>query len=362
MKVPFSTMQYMHQEIRDEMIEKMTEVYDKGMYILGDEVSLFEQEYANYIGTKYSVGVGNGLDALRLSLLALGVGEGDEVIVPSNTYIATVLAISYTGATPVLVDPDLDSYNITADGIKEKITTKTKAIIVVHLYGQSCQMDEIVKLAKEKKLYLVEDCAQSHNATYKGRKTGTFGDIACFSFYPGKNLGALGDAGAITTDNKELADKTRALANYGSNKKYHHIYKGVNSRLDELQAALLRIKLKHLDDYSYERNEIAKRYLNEINNSKIVLPTISEDCNHVWHIFAIRCKTRDDLQEYLKEHGIGTIIHYPISIAKQEAYKDDNLEILPIAELISNEELSLPLYIGMKKEEIDYVIETINNY
>ena len=362
MKVPFATMKYMHADIKDEMMKKMEEIYDKGMYILGEEVEKFEEEYAKYIGTKYCAGVGNGQDALRIAMLALEIERNDEVIVPSNTYIATALAVSYTGAKPVLVDPDIDTYNITADNLEEKITKNTKAIVVVHLYGQACQMDDILKIAKKYNLYVIEDCAQAHNATYKGQKVGTFGDVGCFSFYPGKNLGALGDAGAIVTNNKELLDKVKAIANYGSSKKYYHLYKGVNSRLDELQAGLLRIKLKKLDDYTVERNEIAKKYLEGINNKKIILPKLAKDSTHVWHVFAIRCEEREKLQKYLSDNGIGTIIHYPISIAKQEAYKEDNLEDLPIAEKIAKEELSLPLYIGMSDDEINYVIDVINKY
>ncbi len=362
MKVPFSTMEIMHKEIRTEMLEKFTKVYDKGWYIGGEECTKFEEEYAKYIGTKYCIGVGNGLDALRLALLSLDIRENDEVIVPSNTYIATALAVSYTGAKPVLVDPDINTYNLSETGIEEAITKNTKAIIIVNLYGQSADMDEIIKIAKKHKLYVIEDCAQSHNSLYKGKKTGTFGDIGCFSFYPGKNLGALGDGGAVVTNNKKLADKIRAISNYGSLEKYKHIYKGINSRLDELQAGFLRIKLKNLDKYTKERQRIAEKYLKKINNPKIILPTIGNDRTHVWHIFAIRCKTRNKLQEYLKEHGIGTNIHYPISIAKQKAYKDDNLNDLPIAKKIADEELSLPLYYGMTDKEIDYVIDIINKY
>lgn len=362
MKVPFSTMQTMHKEIRKEMLDKFTEIYDKGWYIGGEECKKFEEEYAKYIGTKYCVGVGNGLDALRLAMLALDIGEGDEVIVPSNTYIATALAVTYTGARPVLVDPDIETYNLCEKGLEEAITKKTKAIIIVNLYGQSGDMDEINKIAKKHNLYVIEDCAQSHNSLYKGKKTGTFSDVACFSFYPGKNLGALGDAGAIVTNNKKIADKIRAISNYGSLEKYKHIYKGINSRLDEVQAGLLRIKLRQLDKYTKERQKLAKMYLEKINNPKIILPKIGEDRTHVWHVFAIRCKTRDDLQEYLKKHEIGTIIHYPISIAKQRAYKDDKLNDLPIARKISKEELSLPMYYGMTDEEINYVIDIINKY
>ena len=362
MKVPFATMQVMHKEIRKEMLDKLTEIYDKGWYIGGEECKKFEEEYAKYVGTKYCVGTGNGLDALRLAILALDIGEGDEVIVPSNTYIATALAVSYTGARPVLVDPDIETYNLSEKGIEEAITKKTKAIIIVNLYGQSGDMDEIIKIAKKHKLYVIEDCAQSHNSLYKGKKTGTFGDVGCFSFYPGKNLGALGDAGAVVTNNKKIADKVRAIANYGSLEKYKHIYKGINSRLDEMQAGMLRIKLKKLDKYTKERQRLANIYLEKITNPKIVLPKVGENRTHVWHVFAIRCKTRDDLQEYLKKHDIGTIIHYPISIAKQKAYKDDKLNDLPIARQIAREELSLPMYYGMTDEEINYVIDVINKY
>ena len=362
MKIPFSTMEIMHKERRKERLEKFTKVYDKGWYIGGEECSKFEEEFAKYIGTNYCVGVGNGLDALRLALLSLNIGANDEVIVPSNTYIATALAVSYTGAKPVLVDPDINTYNLSEKGIEEAITNNTKAIIIVNLYGQSADMDEIIKIAKKHNLYIIEDCAQSHNSLYKGKKTGTFGDIGCFSFYPGKNLGALGDGGAVVTNNKKLADKIRAISNYGSSEKYKHIYKGINSRLDELQAGFLRIKLKKLDKYTKERQKIAEKYLKKIDNPKIILPTIGNDRTHVWHIFAIRCKTRSKLQEYLNEHGIGTNIHYPISIARQKAYKDDNLNDLPIAKKIADEELSLPLYYGMTDKEIDYVIDALNNY
>ncbi len=257
MKVPFSTLKPLHEEIRNEMLSKITEVYDKGWFIQGEECSKFEEEFAKYMGSKHCVGVGNGLDAIRLALLALDIKDGDEVIVPSNTYIATALAVTYVGAKPILVDPSLDTYNLSKEGIEEAITDKTKAIIIVNLYGQSADIDDILEIAKKHKLYVIEDCAQSHNSLYKGKKTGTFGDVGCFSFYPGKNLGALGDGGAVITDNKDIADKVRAIANYGSSEKYKHIYKGVNSRLDEIQAGLLRIKLKYLDKVTAERQRIA---------------------------------------------------------------------------------------------------------
>lgn len=362
MKVVFSTMKYIHEEIKKEMLDKFIKIYDKGWYILGEETKKFEEEFAKYIGVKYSVGVGNGLDALRLALLALGIKKGDEVIVPSNTYIATALAVSYVGAHPVLVDPDIETYNLSGENLEKYITKNTKAIIAVHLYGQSSEMSKVNEIAKKYGLYVIEDCAQSHGAIYKGKKVGSLSDIGCFSFYPGKNLGALGDGGAIVTNNKKLATKVRAIANYGSLEKYKHEYKGVNSRLDEIQAGFLRIKLKYLDRYTEERQKIAKYYLENINNNEIILPKIGSDRNHVWHIFAIRCKKRDKLQAYLKENGIDTLVHYPISIAKQKAYKLDKLNDLEIANQISNEELSLPLYYGMKKEEVEYVIDTINKF
>ncbi len=362
MKIPFATFKYMHAEIKDEMFSKFKDIYDKDWFILGDEVAKFEKEYAKYVGTKYCIGVGNGLEAIILALLALGINADDEVIIPSNTFIATALAVSYIGAKPILVDPDINTYNLSKVGLEEAITPKTKAIIAVHLYGQSADIAEIKAIAKKHHLYLIEDCAQAHNAKYKNKKVGTFGDIGCFSFYPGKNLGALGDAGAVVTNNLKLAEKIRALANYGSIKKYQHIYKGLNSRLDELQAGFLRIKLKHLDDYTKEKVKLAQKYLSGINNPKIILPTIGINRTHVFHVFAIRCQNRDDLQKYLAKHDIETGIHYPISIAKQKAYKSDMLNDLPIAKQIADEELSLPLYYGMTDEEINYVIDTINKY
>lgn len=362
MNIPFYTMKYMHKEIREEMKNKFLEIYDNDWFILGNEVKSFEHEWANFVGTKYCVGVGNGLEAIYASLLALGIGMGDEVIVPSNTYIATALAVSYTGAKPVLVDPSIDTYNLSKIGLEEAITQKTKAIVAVHLYGQSADMDEICEIARKYNLYLIEDCAQAHGAFYKSKMTGTFGDVGCFSFYPGKNLGALGDAGAIVTNNEEIAKKVRAIVNYGSDKKYYHIYKGINSRLDEMQAGFLRIKLKYINKYTKEKQRIAKKYLSGITNSKIILPKVYDDRTHVFHVFAVRCKSRDDFKNYLNDNGIGTVIHYPISIAKQEAYKEDNLNDLPIAEQISKEEISLPLYYGMTDEEIDYVISVVNKY
>jgi len=362
MNIPFSTLKYLHKDLEDEMFQKFKEIYESGWFIQGNEVRSFEDNFAKYIGTKYCVGVGNGLDAIKIALLALNIGDGDEVIVPSNTFIATVLAISQVGATPILVDPDMDTYNISYKNIQKNISNKTKAVIAVHLYGQSADMDEIIKICKDNNLYLIEDCAQAHGAIYKGNKVGSFGDISCFSFYPGKNIGALGDGGAIVTNNNDYESKIRALGNYGSDFKYHHIYKGINSRLDEIQAGFLNVKLKHIDEMINERCKIANRYLSEIKNKKVVLPLVKEDRNHVWHIFAIRTEKRDEFQKYLKKYGIDSSIHYPISIARQDAYKDDGLNILENADKIAQQELSLPLYYGMSDNEIDYVIDVINKY
>lgn len=362
MKIPFSTMKYLHQEMKDEIFASLQKIYDNGWYIQGEEVSEFEKEYAQFVGGKFCVGVGNGLDALRIALLSLGVGDGDEVILPANTFIATALAVSQVGAKPVLVDPDIETYVFEGEGIEEKITERTKAIIAVHLYGQSCNMDKINQIAKKHNLLVIEDCAQAHGATFNGKKVGALSDVGCFSFYPGKNLGALGDAGAIVTNDFNVVEKARALANYGSLEKYNHIYKGVNSRLDEMQAGILRVKLKYLDKHTTKRQKIADKYLNGISNDKIILPKVGENRNHVWHIFAIRCKEREKLQKYLKDCGIETNIHYPIPIFKQKAYAEDKLDETKNAEIISAEELSLPLYYGMTDEEIDYVINKLNEY
>ena len=317
-----------------------------------------------YCGVKYCVGCGNGLDALMLALKALGISEGDEVIVPSNTYIATALAVTYVGAKPVFVEPKIETFNIDPERIESAITDKTKAIMPVHLYGQACDMDKIMEIAKRYDLFVVEDCAQAHGATYKGHRVGSFGDAAGFSFYPGKNLGALGDAGALVTNNKELADKVRALGNYGSDYKYHHIYRGNNSRLDELQAAFLSAKLPHMDKINEERRRIADCYLNEIHNPKIILPTVEKYMVPVWHIFGIRCTDRSELERYLNDKGIGTNKHYPIPMHLQECYKDLGYKEgdFPIAEEISKTELSIPMYYGMTDEEIQYVIDVINGY
>lgn len=364
MKVPFVSFLPLEHELDTELRAAFERVYKRSWYIGGVEDEAFEKAFAEYCGTKYCVGTGNGLDALMLALKAFGIGEGDEVIVPSNTYIATALAVTYVGAKPVFVEPRLETFNINPDLIEQAVTEKTKAIMPVHLYGQACEMDPIMAVARKHNLIVIEDCAQAHGATYKGKKIGTFGDAAGFSFYPGKNLGALGDAGAVVTDNQEAADMIRALGNYGSDYKYHHIYKGNNSRLDELQAAFLSAKLPLLEKVNKDRRAIADRYLSGIKNEKIILPAVPSDMTPVWHIFAVRCEERDDLEKHLKEKGIGTNKHYPIPMHLQECYKDLGFceGSFPIAEEISKTELSLPMYYGMTDDEVNYVISAVNEF
>lgn len=364
MKVPFVTFKPLEKELDQELRQAFERVYNRSWYIEGQEDATFEKMFSEYCSRKYCVGVGNGLDALFLSLKALGVKAGDEVIVPSNTYIATALAVTYTGATPVFVEPDIRTFNIDPTKIEAAITNRTKAIMPVHLYGQACDMDPIMEIAKKNDLYVVEDCAQAHGAAYKGKVIGSFGDAAGFSFYPGKNLGALGDAGAAVTDDLELAKKIRALGNYGSDYKYHHIMQGNNSRLDELQAAFLAAKLPHLNKINIERRRIAQKYLDEIKNSEIILPYVPEYTTPVWHIFGIRCSRRDELEKYLNAAGISTNKHYPIPMHLQECYKNLGYKKgdFPIAEEISATELSIPMYYGMTEEEIQYVIDKVNEF
>lgn len=376
MRVPFSDFKPLEKELNSELHSAFNRVLSSSYYIKGKEDEKFESRFSKYLGINYCVGCGNGLDALMIALKTLGVGAGDEVIVPSNTYIATVLAVSYVGATPVLVEPNIETFNINPGLIEDKITGKTKCIIPVHLYGKACDMDRIVKIAKKHNLFVVEDVAQAHGTTYKNKKAGTFGNINCFSFYPGKNLGALGDAGAIVTNDKEYANKARAICDYGSDYKYHHIYKGHNSRLDEIQAAFLSVKLDMLDKTNEFRRKVARRYLAEIKNDSIILPyneqlknltgeTIDEFVNnHIFHIFGIRCKERDRLEQYLNENEIVTNKHYPIPIHLQDCYKDLCIRKgeLPIAEEISDTELDLPMYYGMTDEQIQYVIDKVNNF
>lgn len=364
MKVPFVTFKPLEKELDKDLRDAFERVYNRSWYIEGVEDEAFEKAFAEYCDSKYCVGVGNGLDSLFLALKAMGIKEGDEVIVPSNTYIATALAVTYTGATPVFVEPDIRTFNIDPTKIEAAITDKTRAIMPVHLYGQACDMDPIMNIAKKYDLYVVEDCAQAHGAKYNGKVIGSFGDAAGFSFYPGKNLGALGDAGATVTNNEELAKKVRALGNYGSDYKYHHIYQGNNSRLDELQAAFLAAKLPHLNKVNVERRKIAQKYLDGINNPEINLPFVPEYAEPVWHIFGIRCNRRDELEKFLNDAGISTNKHYPIPIHLQGCYADLGFKKgdYPIAEEISETELSIPMYYGMTDEEVQYVIDRINEF
>lgn len=364
MRIPFASFEFMHNELQNEIQKSIGDVVKSNWFIRGQKVEEFEAAFAEYCGAKYCVGCGNGLDALYLLLRAFDVGEGDEVIVPSNTFIATALAVTYTGAIPVLVEPDMETYTLDTSLIEVKITNKTKAIIAVHLYGQTADMDEINDIAKKYGLIVIEDAAQAHGAAYKGKKAGNLGNAAGFSFYPGKNLGAMGDAGAVTTNDREIAEKVRALANYGSDYKYHHIYAGNNSRLDEIQAAILFVKLQNLDKWNTYRQKVADRYSEGIKNKKVILPSVKQDRSHVWHIFALRIKERDDFEKYLKSQGIGTTIHYPTPIHLQDAYKYLNLKkgMFPIAEEISDTEISIPMYYGISDEEINYMIDIINQY
>lgn len=346
----------------DEIKDRFQCIFDKGWYLQGEENNIFNKAFAAYCGTKYAVGVANGLDALNLIIKAYGFGPDDEIIVPANTYIASVLAISENGCKPVLVEPNLDTYNINPDLIERAITPKTKAIMVVHLYGQAVEMEAIWKLAEKHNLKIIEDSAQAHGAMYKGRRVGNLGDASGFSFYPGKNLGCLGDGGAVTTNDEELYLKIKAIANYGSNKKYVNLYKGVNSRLDELQAAVVNVKLPYLDEDNNKRRKIANYYIKNINNPLIILPKSPVEDMHVWHLFVIRTENRDKLQSYLQSNGIQTLIHYPIPIHKQEAYKEWNNLSYPITEKIHYEVLSLPISPVMTHREIEKVVEVINAY
>ncbi len=347
--------------------DRLLEVFRSGWYLLGNEVKNFETAFSEYTGANHAIGVANGLDALRLifkAYLELDImNEGDEVIVPANTYIASILAITDNRLVPVLVEPDLTNYNLDISKIEEKITEKTKAIMVVHLYGRTVWSEELEALAKKHDLKIVEDNAQAIGAIWNGRKTGNLGDAAGFSFYPGKNLGALGDGGAVTTNNEELAGTIRAIANYGSSEKYVNKFQGLNSRLDEMQAAVLDVKLKYIDKENDRRREIAERYIAEIKNEALILPENPENASeHVWHLFVVRTENRGSLQNHLTENGIQTLIHYPIPPHKQAAYKDWNTLSYPITEKIHDEVLSLPISPVMTDEEVTEVIKAINSY
>lgn len=368
----FLDLKAINAQYRDELIEACTRVIDSGWYIGGQELAQFEQDFADYCGTQFAIGVANGLDALTLVLrawMAMGkLKEGDEVIVPANTYIASILAITENKLIPILVEPDIATYNINPDNIEVSITGKTKAILPVHLYGQLADMPAIMDIAKRHNLLVLEDAAQAHGARLKGQTTGSWGDASGFSFYPGKNLGALGDAGAITTNDSELADTLRALRNYGSHEKYKNLFQGVNSRLDEIQAAMLSVKLKYLDTETAHRRKVATAYLEGIDNPAVILPIdsaisdLDNDTSHVWHVFVIRCQQRDALQKYLGEQGIQTLIHYPIPPHWQQAYKALNDQHLPISELIHEQVLSLPIGPTISMDEVEHIIQALNEF
>jgi len=362
-EIPFNVLEPLFKKNAEEYEEAALRVLRSGWYIMGPELESFETEFANYVGRSHCIGVNSGLDALTLALRSLGIGPGDEVIVQANTYIATVLAITANGATPVFVEPD-EFHGIDPEEIKKAITGRTKAIMAVHLYGQSCDMGAISVISKSSGIPIIEDCAQSHGATFASRMTGTFGSSGCFSFYPTKNLGAFGDAGAIVTDDPALAEKLKTLRNYGSRVKYHNEMEGVNSRLDEIQAALLRVRLTHLEEILSEREEIARQYLNGIINPRIKMPKIRPDSRHTWHQFVIESDERDRLQTWLKEQGIQTQIHYPSPPHLAEAYASLGLfkGTYPITEKLAKTVLSLPAYNGISKEEIAFVVEAINGF
>ena len=367
--IKFLDLKKINERFRGEMDAAAKRVLDSGWYLLGKENEVFEREFAAYCGVRHAIGCANGLDALKLIVKAMGIGLGDEVIAPANTYIASLIAISANGATPVLVEPDLATYLIDPVKIEEKITSRTKAIMVVHLYGRACEMEAIGAIALRHGLKVIEDCAQAHGAFSSGRRAGNLGDAAGFSFYPGKNLGCLGDGGAVTTNDDELAKKVRALRNYGSDVKYHFPYRGTNSRLDEIQAAWLRVKLPHLDEDNARRAEIAARYCREIANPAVTLPLLpaprGEDAagtmlSNVWHVFPVRVEKRDEFQTYLAEKGIQTVIHYPIPPHRQPAYTEWHDLSLPITEKIHDTIISLPISPVMTDDEVSEVIAAVN--
>jgi dTDP-4-amino-4,6-dideoxygalactose transaminase len=371
MKIPYFSFDDLHKPIKQELLKAFEEVLDSNWFILGEKVKTFEQEFAEFCGVKNCVGVANGLDALILILEGykqLGfIKNGDEVLVPSNTYIASILAISRAGLTPVLVEPDINTYLIDENLIEQKITSKTKAILPVHLYGRLCNMIAINSIAKKYNLKVIEDCAQSHGASINGIKCGNLGDAAGFSFYPGKNLGALGDGGAVTTNDDELAQTIIALRNYGSHKKYENIYQGINSRLDEVQAAFLSVKLKNLNTDNQKRRKIAQYYIDHINSDLIRLPytkftNVLDLEDHVWHVFAIRVAKRERFQNYLLQNGIQTVIHYPIPPHKQQAYAEWNNDSYPVSEKIHEEIISLPISPVISDIQSKTVVDIVNTY
>lgn len=364
--ISFLDLKSINSQYQQELKDACARVIDSGWYILGNELSQFEAEFSNYCGTKHAVGVANGLDALILTIRAwkeLGkLKTGDEVIIQANTYIASVLAITENDLIPVLVEPDPSTYNLDPKIVRNAINSKTKLILPVHLYGQISPMPEIMEIAAEFNLLVLEDCAQAHGAEINGKRAGNWGDAASFSFYPGKNLGSLGDAGAITTNDDELEQALRALRNYGSHKKYENLYQGLNSRLDEIQAAMLRVKLQHIESETERRREIASRYCKEIKNKEIVLPEWNDINNHVFHLFVVRTKDRNRLAEYLEDNGIQTAIHYPTPPHKQKAYSEIYDFSLPLTEEIHNEVLSIPIYSTLTDDDVSYIIDLINGY
>ena len=365
MRVPFLDLKDVYSEIKNELDEAYARVMSSGWYILGAEVEAFENEFAEYCQAKHCIGVANGLDALHLILRGYRIGEGDEVIVPANTYIATWLAVSYAGATPVAVEPDIETYNLDPQKIEAAITPKTRAIMPVHLYGQPAEMDAINEIAQKHNLKVIEDAAQAQGARYKNRVAGSLSDAAGFSFYPGKNLGAFGDAGAIVTNDDELADAVKLLRNYGSRVKYYNEVKGFNSRLDPLQAAFLSVKLRHLDEWNARRQAIARKYIENLSGcSKIVLPLLEEEAESVWHLFVIQCAERDRLQNFLKERGVETLIHYPVPPHLSQAYERDFAEKpdFPISERLAGTVLSIPISPYLTEAEQDFTIETIKEF
>ena len=365
MRVPFLDLKAAYLELKDELDEAYRRVMDSGWYILGEETEAFEREFADYCGAKHCVGVANGLDALHLILKGYSIGEGCEVIVPSNTYIATWLAVSYAGATPVPVEPNIDTYNIAPELIEAAITERTKAIMPVHLYGQPAEMNRINEIARKYNLKVIEDAAQAHGAKYKNKRAGNLGDAAGFSFYPGKNLGAFGDAGAVTTDDDDLAEQIRMLRNYGSKQKYYNELKGYNSRLDPLQAAFLRVKLKYLDKWNTRRAKVAEYYLENLAEvSEIILPFVAKEISPAWHLFVARSTKRDELQKHLANAGIGTMIHYPLPPHLSQAYKILNFKTgdFPATEIIADTIFSLPMSPHISTDHLWKVVETLRSY
>lgn len=364
MKVPFLELAPTYIELKDELDGAIFRVLEKGWYILGTEVAAFEEEFAQYIGVQHCVGVASGLDALILGLLAYGIGPGDEVIVPSNTYIATALAASQVGAKVVFVEPDPATHNIDPAKIEQAVSEKTRAIIPVHLYGLPADMDPVNEIAKRHGLKVIEDAAQGHGAEYRGVRTGALGDMGAFSFYPGKNLGAFGDGGAITTDDGVLADKIRSLRNYGSKIKYYNEYRGMNSRLDELQAAVLRVKLRYLNEWNERRRRVATQYNQNLENSMLFLPVEPAEFRSCWHLYVVRSKNREHLQSSLAEKAIGTMIHYPLPPYRQQAYADLDIQAghFPIANMLADQVLSLPMGPHLSDEAVERVCVTINNF